>query len=117
MASETTKGKQVDVKDDNKEVVAERIKNAGYNFEVTATMIDVVEPTKDFKDSEGSGNPNADGSRQDDTVRVGSIINATNPQRKDFVPEEVAEGLAKQTTKGKDAKAKESNKDKEQEEK
>lgn len=114
MASETTKGKQVDVKDDNKEVVAERIKNAGYNFEVTATMIDVVEPTKDFKDSDGSGNPNADGSRKDKTVRVGSIINATNPQRKDFVPEEVAEGLAKQTTKGNDAKA---NKDKEQEEK
>ena len=116
MASETTKGKQVDVKDDNKEVVAERIKNAGYNFEITATMINVDEKDKGVKDSEGSGNPNADGSRQDDTVRVGSIINATNPQRKDFVPEEVAEGLAKQTTNGKDAKAKESKNDRVQEE-
>ena len=116
MASETTKGKQVDVKDDNKEVVAERIKNAGFNFEITATMINVEEKEKGGKDSEGSGNPNADGSRQDDTVKVGSIINATNPQRKDFVPEEVAEGLAKQTTNGKDAKAIEGKNDRVQEE-
>ena len=116
MASETTNGRQVNVTDENKDVVEKRIKDAGYEFEVTATMID-VEPKEAQKDAEGSGNPNADGSRQDDTVRVGSIINATNPQRKDFVPEEVAAGLAKQTTKGKDAKAKETDKDKEQEEK
>lgn len=114
MASETTNGRQVNVTDENKDVVEKRIKDAGYEFEVTATMID-VEPKETQKDTEGSGNPNADGSRQDDTVRVGSIINATNPQRKDFVPAEVAEGIKKQTVaeKGKKKEDKEQGQEKE----
>lgn len=106
MASETTNGRQVNVTDENKDVVEKRIKDAGYEFEVTATMID-VEPKEAQKDAEGSGNPNADGSRQDDTVRVGSIINATNPQRKDFNPAEVAEGIKKQTVEEKNKKKEE----------